>query len=731
MDFLPPWAGDAPVGKAWTLEVTKHDQHVGSLQLARACSVVGRKHEHADIVVDHQSVSRKHAALFHGQDSKLYVVCLGSSHGTTLNSDEALIKHQPIEVRPGDVLRFGKSSKLYTATLAQAPRADGSGVIEQSHRNNFNAIREVTASSKPLPGATAAFVLAAPQVDEGEDEDSSDDDFGPSVAPCRAPHSGGEAAIVCAPSKHTDDSQDAVSGASAPTATSPPLQALALQYRVPISHEISLEGHSKGLPCLSVELTGNRVVTCSRDASLQIFDFGGMDSTHRAFRVLTPLAGIGINFIAHSTSGDRFAVASGNSQPLVYSREGVELLKFCKGDMYIRDLSHTKGHTTETTCICWHPTLKDAVLSGSQDGTLRSWDLNSTLHFNMLQCKDVFKVKSAQGTFARTGVFSCTYSFDGKLAVAGCADGSVHIWDVKLVTRAKAILRPLGKDANVAITSVVTVPYELSTEAPSTTLDSARRRAGGGILACRAQSGEVFIYMLKNIHAPNAQPFRVLRGCTNSSVSANIAFSPDAGIVCVPTSMADGASKDSAPARLCFFQTEDANEEVVADVPCLQIGLDGVCGASYVSWLASTQQIFVATSGGSAKVYFDPRISRKGAMLSSSRAPPRRTVDSIDTARIVEQAYVASGGNKRSRGSTLAPSAPPSQARVPEGSTAFQKTQFVMQGSTFANPRAEDPREVLLAYSSKEGIGQPASVLAATTIEHEQEQEAKRRKAAN
>jgi WD repeat-containing protein 70 len=51
--------------------------------------------------------------------------------------------------------------------------------------------------------------------------------------------------------------------------------------------------------------------------------------------------------ISHSPSGDRFIAGTGSSQPRVFDREGKELMKFVKGDMYIRDLSNTKvSHIT-------------------------------------------------------------------------------------------------------------------------------------------------------------------------------------------------------------------------------------------------------------------------------------------------------------------------------------------------------------------------------------------------
>ena len=52
--------------------------------------------------------------------------------------------------------------------------------------------------------------------------------------------------------------------------------------------------------------------------------------------------GYPVTALSHSPSGDRFIVGTGSSQPKVYDREGVELMKFVKGDMYLRDLSNTK-----------------------------------------------------------------------------------------------------------------------------------------------------------------------------------------------------------------------------------------------------------------------------------------------------------------------------------------------------------------------------------------------------
>ena len=43
--------------------------------------------------------------------------------------------------------------------------------------------------------------------------------------------------------------------------------------------------------------------------------------------------------------------------------------------MYIRDLKNTKGHITGLTCGEWHPKTKETILTSSEDGSLRIWDV--------------------------------------------------------------------------------------------------------------------------------------------------------------------------------------------------------------------------------------------------------------------------------------------------------------------------------------------------------------------
>lgn len=44
--------------------------------------------------------------------------------------------------------------------------------------------------------------------------------------------------------------------------------------------------------------------------------------------------------------------------------------------MYIRDLKNTKGHISGLTGGEWNPKSKESILTSSEDGSLRLWDVN-------------------------------------------------------------------------------------------------------------------------------------------------------------------------------------------------------------------------------------------------------------------------------------------------------------------------------------------------------------------
>lgn len=54
------------------------------------------------------------------------------------------------------------------------------------------------------------------------------------------------------------------------------------------------------------------------------------------------MSGHPVSSVSHSCNGEKYVVTTGSSQAIVYDREGAEIIKFNKGDMYLRDMAVTK-----------------------------------------------------------------------------------------------------------------------------------------------------------------------------------------------------------------------------------------------------------------------------------------------------------------------------------------------------------------------------------------------------
>eukprot|EP00898_Chlorokybus_atmophyticus_P007492 jgi/Chlat1/7744/Chrsp66S07325 len=111
---LPEWAV-APRGACGSLEVRKEGEVIDNIQLNRARILFGRG-ANCDVVLEHPSISRHHAALLHHHNGSIFVVDLGSAHGTFI-SGERIPKEVPSELEDGCSLRFAVSSRVYILRL--------------------------------------------------------------------------------------------------------------------------------------------------------------------------------------------------------------------------------------------------------------------------------------------------------------------------------------------------------------------------------------------------------------------------------------------------------------------------------------------------------------------------------------------------------------------------------------------------------------------------------------
>lgn len=115
----PDWAVEPRAGVYW-LDVLKDGEVVGNLALEKRRNIFGRQAIMCDFVLEHPSVSRQHAAVVQHKNGSIYVIDLGSVHGTFV-ANERLSKDNPVELEIGQSLRFAASTRSYVLRKRAPP----------------------------------------------------------------------------------------------------------------------------------------------------------------------------------------------------------------------------------------------------------------------------------------------------------------------------------------------------------------------------------------------------------------------------------------------------------------------------------------------------------------------------------------------------------------------------------------------------------------------------------
>ncbi|KAG7392289.1 WD repeat-containing protein 70 [Phytophthora pseudosyringae] len=697
----PKWvASPARRNRQATLQVEKGGECIEQISVGpRSCYVLGRSEELSDVWLQHPSISRQHAVVAHDKQERVCLMDLGSAQGTFVNGQE-IEPNEPRALKVGDRITFGASTRIYqfqnqveaeeaeqkqskeTGTASQDPELqrmmrEMQSFGDKHHRKQESSEKQaadagVKAGERKkrqaeIEAMTAHMMHAAPQVSDktaAQEEAVRDDsdDKGPQ------------------PESESDDDDDDDGDDD---------DNVALRYGLPKSHEVGLESHTKGLGCIAVDTPGARVATGSMDYHVKLWDFAGMARHVRPFRDIEVDEGHPLVGVSYSPSGDRLLAVTGSSQPKVLTREGVEELQFAKGDMYVVDMTHTNGHTHTATAGQWHPTVRDQMITSSLDGTVRLWNLGGKQTFNKLINTSVFKFKDHRGR--RCGVTACRFNPDGSLIAGATMDGQVQCIDPRKAYAGAALtIRGAHADGggDVGISSI-------------------RFSPDGKYIASRSCADDsIKIWDVRK----TKQCVKEFHGIEGVFGTCNIAFNHNGTAIAAGTCVRKGKGLKG---QVLFLDVQTPG--LVEPVASLDMKEDesAVC----VEWHHGINQIFVGSSTGTCRVFYDPRQSTKGVLLSATKKLKVQNNDSgvrIDGVGKVYNPHAlsmyrdeTSGSHKRKYEKVRAD---PKKSHAPEkpitgpgmggkisGSTTF--TQYFMSSHIKSSFREEDPREAILKYA--------------------------------
>lgn len=450
------------------------------------------------------------------------------------------------------------------------------------------------------------------------------------------------------------------------------------QALFPIRNELKLNGHSKFVTAVALDPSGSRMLTGSSDCTVKFWDFAGMDRSLQYFRSMEPFPGNPIRKLCFNESGSHFLALSSDPQPILFSREGIELCQLARGDMYLHDLKLTKGHTTSCTTGEWHPSNPSNIITASLDSTIRIWDIeNPNENVSILR-------STTKGT-GRLQIQSCSSSSDGRIIAGACSDGTIQLWQYK----AKSF-RPFKCIRNAHEMGTFTSDLKFS-------LDDRSFFSRGG-------DGTLKSWDMRSLMAP----VMVWSDLPNAHEETNIQFFQDDRYIVTGTSDVSKISRQSSVLSGKLVAVDRFSGDIV-----METALSGLSVIS-VDCHPILNQIIAGCDDSTCRVLYDPEISRNGALLCADKAEKKRSVDQLqnpvhiltpNSLPMFEDGPSYKKAKQKARMDPKAASIPerPLEGRGKGGRISSQNyNKFLAQSFYQDIDINEDPREAILKHATKE-----------------------------
>ncbi|KAK6757645.1 hypothetical protein RB195_015451 [Necator americanus] len=202
---------------------------------------------------------------------------------------------------------------------------------------------------------------------------------------------------------------------------------------IPTACEAKLVHSGKPVSALRFEPNGVRFASGGVDYQVKIFDFQKMDMSLRADKELLPVESHIINDVAFSANGETMLICSSQAQVHLLDRTGKQWAETIRGDQYLVDVNHTKGHTASINCCHFNPIIKDEfmtcgddgdgklIAAGCDDGSIQMWK------YGNLYVNTTYLVREAH----KGPITSIMFSPDSQKILTRGLDDSMKIWSIK------------------------------------------------------------------------------------------------------------------------------------------------------------------------------------------------------------------------------------------------------------------------------------------------------------
>jgi len=149
--FQPPSWARRPKLHNCGMEIYKQGKLVDVVKdiNRKKCTIFGRNKTMSDIWLEHPSISRQHGAIIHGSSGNIYIMDLGSSHGTTCNHKK-LQGMRRQSLADGDIIRFGASSREYHVRLRlENSSSEDDEASSRKSKKRKRALKRESADKEP------------------------------------------------------------------------------------------------------------------------------------------------------------------------------------------------------------------------------------------------------------------------------------------------------------------------------------------------------------------------------------------------------------------------------------------------------------------------------------------------------------------------------------------------------------------------------------------------------